>query len=84
MTVKTVSLLYFASLAEQLGTDKESLETQAQTIKALKAELSRRGDVWQEIAKKNILCAINQTIANDAHPLSEGDEVAFFPPVTGG
>jgi sulfur-carrier protein len=41
-------------------------------------------DQWQKAFDGNILCAVNQEIAQDNHPIQDNDEVAFFPPVTGG
>lgn len=82
-----LSLLYFASLGEKLGVDKESiaLENDTPTIAALKNQLAARGDTWAKLLHdKSTRCAVNQAIANDNTALHNGDDVAFFPPVTGG
>jgi len=46
-------------------------------------------EVWHRVAgdkpmPDNTVCAVNQTQADSDHPVTDGDEVAFFPPVTGG
>ncbi|KPW39523.1 hypothetical protein ALO51_04766, partial [Pseudomonas amygdali] len=46
--------------------------------------LLQRGEAWQVLAEQNLMCARNQELCKPTEPLSDGDEVAFFPPVTGG
>ncbi len=82
-----LTLLYFASLGENLGVDKESitLENDTPTIATLKTQLAVRGDTWAKLLRdKSTRCAVNPAIANDNTALNNGDDVAFFPPVTGG
>ncbi|MBM3346442.1 MAG: molybdopterin converting factor subunit 1 [Betaproteobacteria bacterium] len=83
-----VRLLYFASIREQLGCAAESLELPAgiTTVGALLEHLMLRGGAWREaLAQTRVLrVAINQDMAEPGRTLSGGDEVAFFPPVTGG
>ncbi len=83
-----IDLLYFASLREQLATDKEQYETddQVTTIAELKQQLAQRGGAWAELftREQGPLCSINQQMASEDSPIKSGDEVAFFPPVTGG
>jgi molybdopterin synthase sulfur carrier subunit len=82
-----IRILYFARLRESLGTAEESLALERDlSIADLMAELASRGGRWQEEFDgcKPIRAALNQTlVANDAK-VRAGDEVAFFPPVTGG
>ncbi|WP_158769934.1 molybdopterin converting factor subunit 1 [Paraglaciecola sp. L1A13] len=79
-----INVLFFGQLREQLKTDKLSLDT-VPNVKALKILLVQRGIIWQEfLASDSILVAVNQTISSDQTVLSDGDEIAFFPPVTGG
>lgn len=87
-----VTVLYFASLREQLGTGLEEVELPAgvSTLAALRAHLGARGGAWlAALAEaRNVRMALNQdmvaqSVAGDA-PIKTGDEVAFFPPVTGG
>lgn len=83
-----IRILYFASLREQLGTGSEELESVQglDTVDALACHLAARGGEWTNAfgGKRRLMMAINQE-AVDAHAsLNDGDEVAFFPPVTGG
>lgn len=83
-----INILYFASLADTLGTKQESLDLNTQepaTIKSLKQFLIQRGPEWQTaLNAASTRCAVNQNLVEDCHALSENCEVAFFPPVTGG
>ncbi|NVK42293.1 MAG: molybdopterin converting factor subunit 1 [Oceanospirillaceae bacterium] len=83
-----LQLVYFARVREQLGIDQEALALPAgvtrieQLIDYLVAE---RGDRWAEVLKApNLLVAVNQEMVDLQAALADGDEVAFFPPVTGG
>jgi molybdopterin synthase sulfur carrier subunit len=83
-----IKLLYFARLRESLGTGREEMLLPAgvSTLGALRAHLSVRGEAWarEMAAGRNLRAAVNQEIAGPDTPLKDGDEVAFFPPVTGG
>jgi molybdopterin synthase sulfur carrier subunit len=81
-----VQLRYFASLREALSTGAESVDTQAATLGALRAELVARGGAYAEALApgKSVRVALNQTMSDESALLSEGAEVGFFPPVTGG
>ena len=81
-----VTLRYFASIRETLGTGHESVETQAATLGALRDELLARGGAHAEaLARgKAVRLALNQAMADESAALTEGAEVGFFPPVTGG
>lgn len=81
-----ITLRYFASIRETLGTGSESVETQAATLGALRDELLARGGAHSEaLARgKAVRLALNQTMADESAALTEGAEVGFFPPVTGG
>lgn len=87
-----VTVLYFASLREQLGTGLEEVELPAgvTTLAAVRAHLGARGGAWQAAlaGARNVRMAVNQDMvaqgAADSTPVKSGDEVAFFPPVTGG
>ncbi len=75
----SVTVKIFAALREQIGQDKFELDVEG-------SENVR--DVWSRMTEINldphILVAINQEYANQESPITDGDEVAFFPPVTGG
>lgn len=81
-----ITLLFFAQLREQL--DCASLDhplPAVPTVGGLRAELMARGETWSQVfADKNVLAAVNQRMARDDASIADGDEVAFFPPVTGG
>ncbi len=83
-----VTVLYFARLREALGCDRETLELppEVATVGALRAWLIARGAPYAEAFTeiKRIRAAVAQEMAGDEARLSEGAEVAFFPPVTGG
>lgn len=81
-------LLYFARLREALNTTSESVElpTTVQTVSQLMAWLAARGGVWQEQFNGcfQIRAAVNQELVANTAQIKPGDEIAFFPPVTGG
>jgi molybdopterin synthase sulfur carrier subunit len=83
-----IKLLYFAGLREQVGTRGEDLEVSPEvtTVAGLRALLMNRGGAWQTALAqgKALRVAVNQEMAQPATPVKPGDEVAFFPPVTGG
>jgi len=83
-----LKVLYFASLREQLGTRGEDLQVPpgVTTVASLRAMLMSRGGVWQSALAqgKALRVAVNQEMAQPTTLVSAGDEVAFFPPVTGG
>jgi molybdopterin synthase sulfur carrier subunit len=81
----SVRVLYFAGLREALGMAGETVELPAGvvTVGALRDWLVGAGR--EKLASaKNLRCAVNQELAGLDAPVAEGDEVAFFPPVTGG
>ena len=81
-----VTLKYFASIRETIGQGSESVSTQAATLKDLRDELIARGGAYAEVLAhgRAVRMALNQDLCEDTAMLSEGCEVAFFPPVTGG
>lgn len=88
MSTASVRLLWFAWLRERLGTGEETLELPAEvvTVAALVAHLAARGPAYAEALepRMGVRCAVNQEFASAETPVRPGDEVAFFPPVTGG
>ena len=81
-----VSVRYFASIRETVGQGSETLSTSARNLGTLRDELVSRGGVYsQSLARgKAVRVALNQVMSEESAELSEGCEVAFFPPVTGG
>ena len=84
----TVTIKYFASVREAVGTGEERLELPegVATIGALREVLVARGGAWAEALGPNrsLRMACNQAMCDPSAPLADGAEVAFFPPVTGG
>lgn len=76
-----IDVLFFASLRERFGQGSIKLE--------LYTDINVSG-LWQQLSDSNerlperVLCAVNQQYVDPAVMLRDGDEVAFFPPVTGG
>ena len=83
-----VKVLYFAALREQLGTAGEEIELPAgvSTVAALRSHLRGRGGAWERALAdgKLVRMAVNQDMAPPTAAIRAGDEIAFFPPVTGG
>ncbi|BDX06872.1 molybdopterin synthase sulfur carrier subunit [Planctobacterium marinum] len=80
-----LTVLFFAQLREQLQCDKLELAEQPKTVSELRDILAQRSPLWKELLASGLaIAAVNQTISSDDVSLKAGDEVAFFPPVTGG
>jgi len=81
-----INVVFFAALREQLDCesltiDSNELNTVADVIK----QLSARNEQWQQkLNSASLLSAVNHDMVDKSHPVKAGDEVAFFPPVTGG
>ncbi|GAB2936437.1 molybdopterin synthase sulfur carrier subunit [Hafnia psychrotolerans] len=80
-----IEILFFAQVRELIGTSALQLPAEFATVDDLRHSLTERGDRWAlALESGKLLVAVNQTLTDMAHPLNAGDEVAFFPPVTGG
>lgn len=83
-----ITLRFFASVRETLGTSSETMAVPAgvTSVGALRAQLVARGGVWEQALGESraLRMACDQVMCNAETALSEGCEVAFFPPVTGG
>ncbi len=75
----SITVRFFASIRERLGKEQDIIESKGIVCVA---------DVWNRVAKiplpDNTLTAVNMEYARPDQPVRDGDEVAFFPPVTGG
>ena len=83
-----ITVLYFASVREQLNCSSEQIEYSSDTLTVsdLKNTLAKRGSNWSELFTKNdlIFASVNQVIVKNNDAINDSDEVAFFPQVTGG
>ena len=81
-----VPVRYFASLREALGAEESVELTEGASAAAVRDLLVARGGRHAEVLTRGraVRCAVNQTMADEATVLADGDELAFFPPVTGG
>ncbi len=82
-----IKVLYFARLREALGIAEESVEaTDGLSVAELMVLLAARGGQWRQEFDgcRPLRAAVNQTLVSKDARIHAGDEVAFFPPVTGG
>jgi len=81
-----VTIKYFASIREAIGRGSEARETSALTLASLRDELLAASPAHAaSLARgKAVRMALNQVMRDESAALSDGCEVAFFPPVTGG
>ncbi len=81
-----ISILFFARYKEALGEDQIRLDWQPawQTLDDVRQHLIKRGEPWTVLADKTIMCARNQDLCPLDTAIQSGDEIAFFPVVTGG
>jgi sulfur-carrier protein len=83
-----IQLRFFASVREALGVSQESVAVPADvtSVGDVRAFLRARGGAWAEVLAdgRALRMACNLEMTDAATPIKDGDEVAFFPPVTGG
>jgi len=81
-----IKIVFFAALREQLGCQETSFPcTDITTINQLKKVLVKQNPAWEvHFENKALLSAVNHDMVDGEYTLKSGDEVAFFPPVTGG
>ncbi len=81
-----IKIVFFAALREQLGCSELSLPaTNIATINQLKRALVEHQESWKLFIENHaLLSAVNHNMVDGEYSIKSGDEVAFFPPVTGG
>ncbi len=81
-----IKVLFFAQIREMVGMDSLDLDVSNETTaEAVRSELVSRGGSWpQALEHDRLLVAINHNVSPMDAKVSDGDELAFFPPVTGG
>ncbi len=81
--MKTINVKFFARYREALGGDALSVEGEFTTVNDVRLLLAQR-DGAEVLREQNLMCARNEELCQLDEPLADGDEVAFFPTVTGG
>ncbi|WP_166217116.1 molybdopterin converting factor subunit 1 [Pseudomonas atagonensis] len=78
---------YFASYRDRLnlGGEKIPLNETLSNVEEVRQMLMARGELWREVlGAGNLMCAVNQELCQTDQAIEDFDEIAFFPPVTGG
>lgn len=80
-----IKVLFFAQTRELVGKDSLELESEFATVEELRSHLASMPGKWSlALEQGKLLAAVNQVIVSFDSPVVDGDEIAFFPPVTGG
>lgn len=80
-----IKILFFAQVRELVGVDSLELNCDYTTINDLRKALIEKGDRWAlALEDGKLLSAVNQSFVQGSYLINDGDEIAFFPPVTGG
>ncbi|WP_417693373.1 MoaD/ThiS family protein [Pseudomonas sp.] len=78
-----ITVKFFARYREALGVDSQKVEGDFSTVDDVRILLAAR-DGFDVLKEQNLMCARNEDLCQLDEPLVDGDEVAFFPTVTGG
>jgi sulfur-carrier protein len=81
-----LTIKYFASIREAIGVSSEAMTFEVNTVSALRDVLIAKGTPYAEVLArgKSVRTALNLVMCDESASLTDGCEVAFFPPVTGG
>lgn len=85
--MKTIKVLFFARVRDKVGTSELELALPAgyQNVGSVTELVKQQGQAFDDaLSDPNVLVALNQEMVNDQTTVEEGDEIAYFPPVTGG
>jgi molybdopterin synthase sulfur carrier subunit len=81
----TITIKFFARLREQSGIDSMEMDIgNLSSVSELVSELQQQHKNWTILQQNNLMAAVNHSMISDDCPISAGDEIALFPPVTGG
>ncbi|AZF19844.1 MULTISPECIES: molybdopterin converting factor subunit 1 [unclassified Pseudomonas] len=79
----SINVLFFARYAEAVGFDSLEMEGEFATVDAVRLALAADLE-FAVLNEASLMCARNEELCNLDEPVEAGDEIAFFPPVTGG
>jgi molybdopterin synthase sulfur carrier subunit len=80
-----IKVVFFAALREQLNCSELSVNEDFATVADLKNHFADKNEIWQQVfTNSTLLSAVNHDMVSSEQAIKSGDEVAFFPPVTGG
>lgn len=81
-----LNLLLFARYRESIGQEQYQLPWQAnwQQVQDVLTDLIAQGEPWTVLNEAGLMCAVNQSMCKTTANISDGDELALFPTVTGG
>lgn len=80
-----MKIVFFGQIKEVLGVSQLEYLERCENVAQLRKRLQSKGESWQQfLSTTRSLVAVNQVLTDESCVLSETDEIAFFPPVTGG
>jgi molybdopterin synthase sulfur carrier subunit len=80
-----IKVVFFAQVRELVGVDELVIESAGETVDSIRQQLLQKGDKWAlALESGKLLAAVNHTMVPLNTEVRSGDEIAFFPPVTGG
>lgn len=86
VSLKMIKLLFFASIKERLGINEISIDfMENESLQAVTQRLIKRyGNEWEILLEPETVFSCNQRVSDRDLIVVDGDEIAYFPPVTGG